>query len=134
MVERGRGYRWRIEWWVPAIYAAVSSAWIYGSDARVATLAGSIEDQRAISVYKGFGFVIVSAVLLYAGLRWALRRERASAQRVQEGEVLLRAIPDPIFLKGREDRWVFLNPASQNAIGLFRAADLSPIRGEVRQS
>ena len=118
---QGRKPRWRIEWWIPAIYAAASSVWIYGSDTLVAAIAGSMERQRSISVYKGFGFVVVSAVLLYAGLRWALRRERASAQRVEEGEALLRAItdaiPDPIFLKGLDGRRLFVNPASLKTIG-----------------
>jgi len=111
----------RLEWWVPGIYAVLAGAWIYFSDNLVAAIAGSIERQHAISSYKGFGFVVVTAALLHAGLRWALRRERASARRVRESEELLRAItsaiPDPVFLKGLEGRWIFANPATLRVIG-----------------
>ncbi|MBK8793477.1 MAG: PAS domain-containing protein [Holophaga sp.] len=111
----------RLEWWVPGIYAVIAGAWIYFSDNLVAAIAGSIERQHAISSYKGFGFVVVTAAMLHAGLRWALRRERASAQRVRESEALLRAItsaiPDPVFLKGRDGRWIFANPATLKVIG-----------------
>lgn len=121
MADLGSRSHWRTEWWVPAAYLVISGFWIYGSDTLVAAIAGSIERQHTISVYKGFGFVIVSAALLHAGLRWALRRERASAQRVQESEALLRAIanaiPDPVFLKGRDGRWLFSNPATLKALG-----------------
>jgi len=121
MARYGRGLSWRIEWWIPALYAAVSAVWIYGSDTLVALTGGSIERQRNISLYKGLGFVAVTAVLLHAGLRWALRRERAGTRRVRESEALLRAvtdaIPDPVFLKGRDGRWLFCNPATLQVIG-----------------
>ena len=116
-----RGFSWRIELWIPALYAAVSAGWIYGSDTLVALTGGSIERQRNISLYKGLGFVVVTAALLHAGLRWALRRERVGTRRVRESEALLRAvtdaIPDPVFLKGRDGRWLFCNPATLRVIG-----------------
>jgi two-component system, cell cycle sensor histidine kinase and response regulator CckA len=121
MARGRRGFSWRIEWWIPAIYAAISGAWIYGSDSLVAAIAGSIERQRAISLYKGFGFVAVTAALLHAGLRWALRRERSGMRRVRESEALLRtitdAIPDPVVLKQRDSRWLFCNPATLQVVG-----------------
>ncbi len=121
MAQEGRGLSWRAERWIPALYAAISAAWIYGSDTLVAAIAGSIERQRTISVYKGFGFVAVTAALLHAGLRCALRRERAGMRRVRESEALLRAvtdaIPDPVFLKARDGRWLFSNPATLQVIG-----------------
>ncbi|HEX7622935.1 MAG TPA: hypothetical protein VF400_05135, partial [Anaeromyxobacteraceae bacterium] len=121
MTRHGRGFSWRIEWWIPALYAAVSAVWIYGSDSLVAAIAGSIERQRAISVYKGLGFVVVTAALLHAGLRWALQRERVGTRRVRESEALLHAItdaiPDPVVLKERDSRWLFCNPATLPVIG-----------------
>ena len=121
MARYCRGFSWRIELWIPALYAAVSAGWIYGSDTLVALTGGSIERQRNISLYKGLGFVVVTAALLHAGLRWALRRERVGTQRVRESEALLRAvtdaIPDPVFLKGRDGRWLFCNPATLRVIG-----------------
>ncbi len=121
MARHGRGFSWRIEWWIPTLYAAISGVWIYGSDSLVAAIAGSIERQRAISLYKGFGFVAVTAALLHAGLRWALRRERSGMRCVRESEALLRAVtdatPDPVFLKGRDGRWLFCNPATLPVTG-----------------
>jgi PAS domain S-box-containing protein len=115
-----RGWR-RPELWIPAVYVAVSGAWIWGSDTLVAAVAGSVERLRALSVYKGLGFVAVTAALLSAGVRLALRRERAGARRVRESEALLRAITDgitdPVFLKGRDGRWLFANPAVLRVIG-----------------
>ncbi len=112
---------WRPEWSIPALYAALAGAWIYGSDGLVAAVAGSMERQRALSVGKGFAFVVVTAALLHAGLRLALRRERRVARRAQDSEAMLRAItdaiPDPIFQKGLDGRWRFCNPATLQAVG-----------------
>ena len=113
--------RTRLEWWIPGGYVALAGAWIYGSDALVAAVAGSVEQLRIISTYKGFGFVAVTGVLLHLGLRLALRRERAAADRLRDSEALLRAvtdaIPDPVFLKGLDGRWIFCNPATLAVIG-----------------
>ncbi len=113
--------RSRLEWWIPGIYLVLAGAWIYGSDTLVAAIAGSVEQLRVLSTYKGFGFVVVTATLLHLGLRWALRRERAAADRLRDSEALLRevteATPDPVFLKGLDGRWIFCNPASLAVIG-----------------
>jgi PAS domain S-box-containing protein len=113
--------RTRLEWWIPGGYVALAGTWIYGSDALVAAVAGSVEQLRIISTYKGFGFVAVTGVLLHLGLRLALRRERAAADRLRDSEALLRAvtdaIPDPVFFKGLDGRWIFCNPATLAVIG-----------------
>ncbi|MCM2334247.1 MAG: PAS domain-containing protein [Anaeromyxobacteraceae bacterium] len=112
---------WRPEWWIPATYLVLSGAWIYGSDALVAAVAGSVERARVISTWKGLGFVLVTGLLLHLGLRLTFRRERAAARRLREGEALLRAltdaIPEPVFLKGLDGRWIFANPATLEVIG-----------------
>ncbi len=111
----------RLELWVPAAYAAISAGWIALSDLVVARAAGSAEQQAAWSMLKGLGFVAVTAALLFAGLRWALRREREAHRQVLASEALLdaitRAIPNPVFLKDREGRWLFANPATLEAVG-----------------
>jgi two-component system cell cycle sensor histidine kinase/response regulator CckA len=120
MAARGP-IRQRPEWWIPGLYVALAGGWIYGSDAVVAALAGSVEQLRILSTYKGFGFVAVTATLLHLGIRWALGRERAANDRVRESAELLRtvtdALPDPVFLKGIDGRWIFCNPATLAVIG-----------------
>jgi PAS domain S-box-containing protein len=109
------------ELWIPLVYAVFAGVWIYSSDSAVAAIARSVERQRILSVYKGFGFVAVTAVLLFAGIRAALRRDRQGARRVAESEALLRAItdaiPDPVYLKDLNGRWVFANPAAVSVGG-----------------
>ena len=120
-MEESRRFRARVEWWIPAVYTLLAGAWIYGSDTLVAAIAGSIQRQRDFSMYKGLAFVLVTALLLHAGLRWALRRERAAVRRLKDSEALLRAItdaiPDPVFLKDRDGRWLFSNPATLQVLG-----------------
>jgi PAS domain S-box-containing protein len=111
----------RLELWVPLAYAALSAAWIVLSDAILAAAAPSAGQQAIWSILKGLGFVAVTAALLHAGLRWALGRERRAHDRVASSEALLRAvtdaIPDPVFLKDRQGRWLFANPTVLAVIG-----------------
>lgn len=59
----------RRAWWIAGLYAAAALLWIYFSDQALGLL---IEDQALllkISVYKGFTFVAVTAILLLVILR-----------------------------------------------------------------
>jgi PAS domain S-box-containing protein len=76
--------RTRLDLWIPAVYALLSCAWIAVSDRLIAVLARSTAQQANWGTLKGFGFVAVTAVLLHAGLRWALARERSAHRRVAE--------------------------------------------------
>jgi PAS domain S-box-containing protein len=111
----------RPELWVPALYAAVAGLWIATSDAIVAAVVRDAAEHAAWSTLKGFGFVAVTAALLHGGLRKTLARDRRAHRRVEDSEALLRAvtdaIPDPVFLKDRESRWIFANPAVLAALG-----------------
>jgi two-component system cell cycle sensor histidine kinase/response regulator CckA len=117
--QRGSIARWTL--WIPAVYAVASALWILFSDILIATTPGSARAHAVISIAKGFGFVAVTAGLLHAGLRWASARERATLWRVEASEGLLRAvidaIPDPVFVKDRESRWLYANPATLETLG-----------------
>ena len=121
MAEQGPERGWRLEWWVPAIYALLSGVWIYGSDTLVAAIAGSMERQRAFSVYKGFGFVFVTAVLLHLGLRWALRRERAGARRAREAhrfnQQIIQSAQEGVIVYGPDLRYQVWNPFMEQLTG-----------------
>jgi two-component system, cell cycle sensor histidine kinase and response regulator CckA len=106
---------------VPLLYALVASAWIAFSDVLIAQAAGSIREHTAYSLVKGLAFVVVTALLLHLALRRGLARERDVHRRLAASEALLRnitdAIPDPIFLKDREGKWIFCNPATLEVVG-----------------
>jgi PAS domain S-box-containing protein len=106
---------------VPIAYAAFAGTWIATSDLVVGLVARSVDQQTAWSMVKGFVFVGVTALLLHAVLRKALGRERAAHRRVEASAALLRAvtdaIPDPVFLKDRDSRWIFASPATLRALG-----------------
>jgi PAS domain S-box-containing protein len=103
------------------VYAALSAAWVALSDVIVFTSATGAEAQALWSMGKGLGFVAVTALLIHGGLRWALCREREEHDRVMASQAVLRAvtdaIPDPVFLKDRQSRWLFGNPAAFAVVG-----------------
>jgi len=72
------------------IYAVAAGLWIVGSDHVVSLIARDPAEIEQISVLKGWLFVLVTAVLLYLGLRRPLLRwEREAAER-QRAAVALR--------------------------------------------
>jgi PAS domain S-box-containing protein len=108
------------------VYAVAAAAWIAFSDNLVALIAGTPDQMARLSILKGFGFVLVTATLLHGTLRGAFARERDARRQLAASEALLRAvtdaITDPVFLKDRESRWRFANPATLAAIGKTREA------------
>jgi two-component system, cell cycle sensor histidine kinase and response regulator CckA len=74
---------------------------------------------------------------------WVLRRQvaartaalRTANAQLRESEALLRtfsdAIPDPIFLKDRQGRWLFANPAARSVVGRSPGAVLGRTDGEI---
>ncbi|MBX3707160.1 MAG: PAS domain S-box protein [Pseudomonadales bacterium] len=65
---------------IAAIYAAVALLWIYYSDLALIALAPDADTFGQWSVYKGFGFVTVTAILLL----WLMWRAFASTERAYE--------------------------------------------------
>ena len=123
--RRSRGLRARAgdraDLWIPLVYALVAGGWVAFSDRLAAASAHSRAQLAAWSIAKGIAFVAVTAALLHVGVRRALARERRARRALAEREALLGAIsdasPDPIFVKDRESRWLFANPAVLRVIG-----------------
>ncbi|MDA3874913.1 MAG: PAS domain S-box protein, partial [Kiritimatiellae bacterium] len=60
--------RWRAAW-IAGIYAAASLLWIFYSDRALSLLVAEPQRVIQLSVYKGFAFVSLTAVLIYLMLR-----------------------------------------------------------------
>lgn len=58
-------------WWVAGTYASFATLWIYFSDSTLALLPHTPELLVKWSMYKGWGFVAVTSLLLLLMLRWA---------------------------------------------------------------
>ncbi len=97
---------------IAGVYAALASLWIALSDRLLATLVGDPELLLRVSLYKGFGFVFVTSVLLFVLVRrvtaaiertfQALDRKdaqrRALAAERERAEVALREAKDRLEL------------------------------------
>jgi signal transduction histidine kinase/CheY-like chemotaxis protein len=70
----------RHDLWIPAAYAVVSASWIALSDVLLSSTSQSIAEQTAWSIVKGVAFVVVTALALHAGIRWALAREHRAIE------------------------------------------------------
>ena len=78
--------RWRVDLWIPALYVVASAFWIALSDLVLAQVFGLAQDGTLWSIWKGVGFVSVTAVALHLGLRWALAHERAAFEALHRSD------------------------------------------------
>ncbi|HET9957598.1 MAG TPA: ATP-binding protein [Polyangiaceae bacterium] len=68
------------------IYGAVGALWILCSDALVAAIFREREAITRVSMYKGWAFVVVTALALYTGLRGQLEQLKAEHRRRELAE------------------------------------------------
>jgi signal transduction histidine kinase/ActR/RegA family two-component response regulator len=71
------------------IYAVVAGLWILLSDRLLELFVSDREAMARIQTYKGAAFVVVTAGLLYLGLRTQLRLRRTGLVAIEKGEDLL---------------------------------------------
>ena len=76
-------------WQIPAVrvallYAATATLWIASSDTLAGFLFSSIAAFKAVSLAKGFVFVLVTSVGLYAVVRRLLRTECEARNRAEQ--------------------------------------------------
>lgn len=114
---------------VVAAYALVSALWIGLSDHAVESLFSTPEARAWAQTGKGWAFVAVTAVLLWAVLRRLLarhleatRREIEATRESARASALLTALaeasPDAIFAKDPEGRYLMFNRQSARFVGM----------------
>ncbi len=91
---------------IAGIYFVLGSAWILFSDEIAARIAVNEEMLTRISLYKGWGFIVVTALLLY----WMIRRLTSALQESeQQLHRVIDAVPAFISYVGTDLRYRFTN-------------------------
>jgi PAS domain S-box-containing protein len=104
-------------------YALAAALWIAFSDRLLGLLGPHLETVRGISMFKGWFFVSVTAVLLYFAIARQLRRERAAAAEREKLARLLEHSRDFVAMADLEGRITFMNPRARAMIGLAEGDD-----------
>ncbi len=105
-------------WRVVLLYATFSGAWILLSDRAVELLVHDPALMTVISIFKGWVFVAVTAILLFFLVR---RLVQQSALRETKLQALLQAIPDLVWLKNSEGVYLGCNRAFERLFGAKEA-------------
>lgn len=93
---------------IAGIYLLLGGAWILFSDQVAAKIAVSEEMLATISLYKGWGFILVTALLLY----WMIRRLTSALQASEEQlHRVIDAVPAFISYVGADLRYRLTNKA-----------------------
>jgi PAS domain S-box-containing protein len=104
------------------VYAAVASLWILLSDEAVELLFSDPAVIVRVSIIKGWLFVVVTALMLYALVRRLLARTETEYAKHRSTLKLLEAITsssgDGIVAKDTEGRYVLVNPAAEAIVGI----------------
>ncbi len=142
--------------WISLLYLIFGALWIYLSDSIVNAIASGNDQLTLLQTYKGWFFILVTALLLYlltyqflhkAFIEYQhhIEQQNRAQQQLIEKDTLLKTIinssPDAIFVKDSEGRYVFFNEAAaritgvqvEDAIGntdelIFTANDAAMIR------
>ncbi len=118
MSSREFHFSWTRHLWGPlriaGIYLLVGVIWILFSDKLAEKIALDQLMLTTISIYKGWGFIIVTAIMLY----WLIQRHsirlRTSEERLR---TLTNALPALISYVGRDRRYHFTNQTYQEWFG-----------------
>ena len=76
-------------WWIAGVYALVATLWIYYSDRALSALIEDPDRLLRISVFKGFGFVTITTLILFLMIRRAFGRieDGYAALQIHEVEI-----------------------------------------------
>jgi len=112
---------WHGVYKIVLIYAAFAAAWILFSDEAIHLLTAEPERLMRLSILKGWAFVVVTSLLLYALLRDAWRRQaQALAERMNTLrliEAIADGSEDAIFAKDLAGRYLLFNRAASRFVG-----------------
>ena len=61
---------------IALLYSVFGVAWIYGSDALMARLFPDTSELLLVSLFKGFAFIVITAIAVFVLLRRGSARER----------------------------------------------------------
>ncbi|MBU0604412.1 MAG: PAS domain S-box protein [Gammaproteobacteria bacterium] len=114
--------------WVVIAYAVFAALWILLSDEALERMVSDATTYARLSIYKGWAFVAVTALLLHVLMRRLVRRslDAALSEQVSRSErgravALLDAIvntaSDPIFAKDAGGRYLLFNPEAARLLG-----------------
>jgi len=99
---------------IAAIYLIVGGLWILFSDEIVSNITNDPAVLTQISIYKGWGFILVTAVMLYLLIRRYNRDLRQSERRLL---TLTDALPALISYVGSDKRYRFANQEYEEWFG-----------------
>jgi PAS domain-containing protein len=114
--------------WIAGLYLFVGVLWILFSDQVVATITSDPAVLTQLSIYKGWGFILVTSLMLYLLIR---RQSRALQQSEQRLLTLTNALPVLISYVGTDKRYLFANQEYEEWFGhqaAGRKVSLSTIR------
>ncbi len=104
-----------------AIYALFAALWIYLSDEVLGMLIRDPDTLVRISVFKGFLFIVVTALLLYQLIARHIQKSREIEKELRVSQNLINALiegtTDSIFVKDRQGRYLLFNSAAANVVG-----------------
>ena len=115
----------KIAFVIASIHAVVGFLWIAYSDAFVLKMIDDVNVLTLIQTYKGWGYVFVTAILLYFLIYTLFKRHSDQLQKKQQEveksrqlfKTVLQQIPDAIYVKDLTGRYIYLNGATANLLG-----------------
>lgn len=106
---------------VPGLYLLFGFLWILFSDRLILFISNDPQELAHIQTYKGWFFILFTAILLYLMIRLMLRAQEKSAMALRQSEELLSAtlgsIGDGVISTDREGRVVSLNRVAEELTG-----------------
>lgn len=106
---------------IPLLYLLIGGLWIYFSDMLASSLAGTEEQLRLLSTYKGWFFVWFTATLLFLILKRFVSRIRRAHHDLRENQenlrITLHSIGDAVISTDTKGRIASMNPKAEEMTG-----------------